>query len=453
MLGTLLPHRGNGSLRPLLQLIRTRWFPVYLIATAIYVLFRVGSFTNIPDRVTDTPTYERVAAHPVWSWRFYTGERGLTIPLFFKLFHSAEGRTVAQLVFSILAWIALAGTIAGTMRTARMRPVAFGAVLAFSLSTEVILWDTLELSESITFALTALLVAAWFLVTRRASLTRICLVLVISLLWASARDTNAYVLLVVGVLVAATLLEGAARGAKTALAVGCLAIALATIGSSDRGKRWLQPMRDVVAHRVIPYPSIREYFTDRGLDPRSDWPDGSWLNNRARNVYARFLVTHPRYFFTAPLTGRQAAATYSTPDNASSVLDPNLRIYNDNAGHRFLPIPGVLERIVFPRGLTVLWILLGSIVGVAAILTALGYAKVVWLVPAGILITTYPHILVAWHFSGIEVDRHALEAALLLRLGLLLLALICLDALWTTGFPPQLPTWPARRGAGSSRAL
>jgi len=53
--------------------------------------------------------------------------------------------------------------------------------------------------------------------------------------------------------------------------------------------------------------------------------------------------------------------------------------------------------------------------------------KSFWLVPLGIVLTTYPHFLIAWHQSGVEVDRHAFEAALLLRLAGFLLALFVLD--------------------------
>jgi hypothetical protein len=48
-------------------------------------------------------------------------------------------------------------------------------------------------------------------------------------------------------------------------------------------------------------------------------------------------------------------------------------------------------------------------------------------VPLAILLTTYPHFLVAWHQSGVEVDRHAFEAALLLRIAGFLLAVFALD--------------------------
>jgi hypothetical protein len=434
----------------LLALVAARTFPLYAALTALYVLFRAGSFSNIPTRLTDTASYEQVASLPLWRWRFYTGQRGFTLPLLYKLFAGGEARTVAQLVISILAWLVLAGTVARCVRHSVVRPVAFAAVLIFSLTTEVILWDTLELSESLTFSLTALLVAAWLAVVRRPTWTRVVLVLVVALLWSFARDTNAYILLLVGVIAALTLLDRSWRTRKAALAVGCVAIGLATVGSANAGHRWVQPLRDVVVHRVLTHPALRSYFVAHGLDARTNWTDGPWFHHRARGVYVGYLLRHPGYLLAAPLSGRQEAL-YSTPDNADSLLDPSTKSYDNDASHRFLPLPRVLERVAFPRGVALLCLLVALVVAAAAVLAWRGLAEAVWLVPGVILLSTYPHLLVVWHLSGVEVDRHALEAALLLRLALLLLVLLCLDVLVSPrrGSARPLGGLPGRRHAAA----
>ena len=51
----------------LLALVAARTFPLYAALTALYVLFRAGSFSNIPTRLTDTASYEQVASLPLWS--------------------------------------------------------------------------------------------------------------------------------------------------------------------------------------------------------------------------------------------------------------------------------------------------------------------------------------------------------------------------------------------------
>src|SRR5262249_47866220 len=156
---------------------------------------------------------------------------------------------------------------------------------------------------------------------------------------------------------ALTLIRREWRPEKTVLAAACVAIGLATIGSSNAGDRWLQPVRDIVAHRVIPHRSLRSYFTARGLDLSVDWTQGSWIHHRARGVYGGYIVRHPGYLFASPLSGRQEAL-YSTPGNAASMLDPSMKIYNDNASHRFLPLPHALEGAAFPRGIVLICVLL-----------------------------------------------------------------------------------------------
>ncbi len=393
----------------------------------IYALFRVGSFTNMPDRVTDTPSYERVAHLALWNWRFYAGERGFTIPLFFKIFQSSESRSIAQLVFSMLAWLVLAAVVARSIQSEWFRPVVFVIVLGISLTTEVVLWDALLLSESVTFALCALLVAAWIQLVRTPRPFWVVAVLVLSLFWTFARDTNAYVLVPVAVLVALTLLRREHRLLKIVLALGCCAIFALDYGSAQVGKRWRQPMVDVVDHRVLTSPSMERYFVARGFDPNSNWPTSSWISDRSQSVYAAYLLAHPGYTLTAPFHGHQQTL-FSTSDNAASLIDPDLSIYNDNASHRFLPLPKMLEGIFFPRGVGLICGLLVVVILAAAVVGGIAGASYTWLVPLGILATTYPHFLVAWHQSGLEVDRHALEASLLLRLAIFLLACLVVDS-------------------------
>jgi hypothetical protein len=422
---TAVAWTRRGALRTSAT-VRTSSFALYAGIAAVYVLLRVGSFTNIPDRVTDTPTYEHVAHFALWDWRFYTGERGFTIPLFYKIFQSSESRIVAQLVFSTLAWIVFAAVVTRTVEVGWFRPVVFGVMLALSLTTEVILWDTLLLSESVTFALCALLIAAWILCVRAPRPLWAAAVLVLSLFWAFARDTNAYVLVVVAFVVALTLLRPEHRRLKLVLAVGCGAVFLLDYGSAQAGKRWLQPMVDVIEHRVLTTPAIERYFVAHGFDPSTNWPIGSWVRDRSQGVYGDSLLSHPGYTLTAPFHGHQTAL-YSTSDNAASLIDPNLGIYNDNVGHRFLPLPSSLERVFFPRGMALVCALLAVMLLAAAVVAGLAGASYVWLVPVAILVTTYPHFLVAWHQSGVEVDRHALEAALLLRIAVFLLGCVAAD--------------------------
>jgi len=418
---------GAGFASWALEVVSARMFPVYAGLCGLYLVFRAGSFSNLPVPAGDTPSYEEVAANPLWSVDFYGGSRPFTVPLLYKLVTSPEHRIVAQLVVSIVCWLVLAAVVARTVRNPVVRPIAFATVLGFSLTKEVILWDPLLLSESIAFALTAVVLAAWLALVRCPSRARAAVVLVLMLFWAFARDTNAYLVLVVGALVAVSLLDPRRRQLKLALVAGCAAIFAVGFASAEAGERWLGPIHDIVFRRVIPTPELSRYFAQHDLTTTRNWTVKPWLAD-ARGVYAGYLLRHPDYTFTAPFHGRQEAL-YSTPENLESLFNPNLRDYNANEGLRFLPMPRLLKRALFPRGLTTLFAFVAAVVALAAAVAILLRPTAAWLVPAGLLLTTYPHLLVVWHFSGYEVDRHALEAALLFRLGTFLLLILAVDRL------------------------
>ena len=401
-------------------------FLVYSALVWVYLLFRLGSYPRSVSRCTDTRTYEHVAGLSLWDWRFYAGERGFTVPLFLKLVHGPDWQGQAQLAISIVSWLVLAAVVARSVRNAWLRVAAFAVVLAFSLTTQVVLWDAILMSESLTLSLTALLLAAWIQLVRAPRPLWVAAVLACSLLWVFARDTNAYVVLAVAALVAVTLLRNDHRRLKLALAVGCCAIFALDYGSAEAGKRWLQPMKDVVTYRVIPNRSLRHYFVARGLDLHSNYPESAWLRHDARSVYVRYLVTHPVYTLAQPFHGRQKAL-FSTPGNAASLIDPNVLPCSGDLHRQFLPLPAPLVKVFFPRGVAlVLGLTLGVLVAAGVVFRVAG-ADRAWLVPLGALLTVYPHLLVVWHQSGLEVDRHAFEAAALLRLGVFLLAVFVLD--------------------------
>ena len=400
----------------------------YGVLAALYVLIRAGSSTYIADRVTDTVTYEQVAHLSLFGTGFYTGQRGFTIPLFYKLFTTSDSRMVAQMVISTIAWMLLAAAVAHSVRTRWLGPVVFGVVLGFSATTEVVLWDTLLLSESITFALTALLVAAWIMLVQHPGKGWAAAVLTLSLLWAFARDTNAEVLLVVGILVALTLVNPARRRLKVVLAVGCIVIFALDYGSAEAGKRWLQPFKDVVTYRVMSTDSLRAYFESHGLPAQAGPAQTAWIEHDGRRVYLEYLLGHPAYALGAPFHGRQATPA-SSPRSIAAMLEPEILTYNDNASRRFFPLPTFAEKILFLRGVPAVLAWIAATLALALLSALLAGGTTVELVPLAILVTTYPHYLLVWHTSGLEVDRHAMGAALLLRLSLFLLAAYSIDAL------------------------
>jgi hypothetical protein len=100
----------------------------------------------------------------------------------------------------------------------------------------------------------------------------------------------------------------------------------------------------------------------------------------------------------------------------------------DAGGYR-LRIPSALQRLFWPA--RPIWLGIELLVILAAAAVAFvrrGFDRLL-VVPAVALLAAYPQILAVWHFSGQEVDRHALVAALVVRIALILIATLAVDAL------------------------
>jgi hypothetical protein len=314
-----------------------------------------------------------------------------------------------------------------------LQRVAFCLVLAFSATTEIILWDPLLLSESLSLSLTALLLAGWLWLVRAPTWGRVAALLTVTVLWTFTRDSHAYVVLFTGLVVLASLAQRAYRPMKAALALGCIVVFALSSASANAGLRWYQPLRDILLNRVAADAEMGQYFADR-LGPM-------WRDADARRVYARYLLSHPGYTLGEPFFGSQTTP-FSSPDSGSALLDPDLRIYNDNAADRAFPLPRSLSDLFYVQGKRSIVFLLLVVVGGAAVVAVRFGLSWLWAVPATVLVSTFPHGLVAYHLSGLEVDRHALEVAVLLRLGVLLLAVLACDAVLQAWRVPA--TAPAR---------
>jgi hypothetical protein len=70
-----------------------------------------------------------------------------------------------------------------------------------------------------------------------------------------------------------------------------------------------------------------------------------------------------------------------------------------------------------------------AVLALAALLLALTRVpRRIWLVPIGLIAITLPHALVVWHGDALEPERHGVPAAVLARLGVVLLILFALDS-------------------------
>ena len=416
--------------------------PLALLAL-VYVAGRCALlFVVEPWSFSDTGTYDRVASAPLLSPEFLAGWRPWSLPLLYKLVPGAEARVLAQSAISVASWIGLAAAVAEVMRGRILTVAAFGCVLGFSLSREVLQWDSLLLSESLSTSLTAAITAACLSLVHRPTPRTAVLLALLLVPWAFARDSHPYLLAIVAVPLAVSLGIRRQRRLRLGLLGLVSVLAVAAVASSSLGfDRGAYPLQTVIAQRIAADPQELEYFRQAGMPvdsrflalaresrlatgadplphPGSDDPRlrafHRWLFRHGRSTYIRYLVSHPH------------AAIRPLGDLRSILLHPRVERYRSPGS----PAPlSPLADALYPRDplRPVAYLAVAVLAALAA--AARGGARWEWIVPLALIALSLPLGMFVWLADAREIDRHALLAGLSLRLGSLLLLLMAVDAL------------------------
>jgi hypothetical protein len=307
-------------------------------------------------------------------------------------------------------------------------------VLGLALTQPVAIWDRVMLGESLTLSTFALLVAALIAFVRRPGGLLGAAVVVSAGAWMSMRDTNLYVVVGAGVLLAVAGGVTVARKRAVAGPVVATGVALVVLGGlglavSASTVRGVDPLRHVLADRILPYPDRLDWWADRGmpqaaalrrLEPaRTDtgapvvaprardarfrrYTD--WVADEGARHYVVWLVTHPAYTLFEP---------FERPERVH--LRRTVADYAPDAHE--LPL---VSRLYFPPWPVSL--------GILVVVLLLGWwlrrpRDATWWVAMGLLLLAVPHLLVAWHGDGASPIRHGLLGNVQAQLGILLLAL------------------------------
>jgi hypothetical protein len=368
-----------------------------------------------------------------------------------------------QAVIATLCWAALATSVWTVVRGRRARWGAAFAVVAFSCTVPVTMWERSVLSEGLATATLALVVAALVQTARGLTPHRAAALLAAVAAWLATRDTHAVVVLVGAAALGALALAGwwwrGGRGGRrsgdghghaagsasaeagglrrvqrlAALACGLAGLGLLATAAAAHGERYAYPLRNVFQVRVLPYPDRVAWFEDHGMpqaellagpdapapsalpgqapvvfladgDPTlRPWLD--WVATDGRATFAAWVATHPGYVLT------------------ELTRDPE-RSFNNAGGDRSFYSPGDLRVVPWVTDPFVPSRPLALTVAVGAAAWAVRRRR--WrspLVVAGAVTVALaaPHALVSWHSDGMETARHLLIPVLQLHLAALLM--------------------------------
>lgn len=395
----------------------------------------------------DSLEYADASERGWFSTDLWMGWRAPGYPLFLKVVGHADWLPTIQTVVSIVAWLCLAFSLAAALRRPWTRVVGFVAVLVVSLPAAVQMWNEIGLTESFSLSLTALALAGLLRIVHRPTPAWIWGTAAVLIPWMLLRDPNVYLaLLVVVPVVVVVAVRRDFRSPFFAAGLVLIVVAGWMLISAGVGERARRPTTNVVTLRVLADRDMREWFVAHGMPDSplvreqtgklliDDPVDGvrdvpglesfqDWLQHDAQRTYLRYLATHPFRAVADPYDDRAAILSWYVndlihiaPEVMLSVLD--LKPWMDTGD--FLNVRSA--------ELILAWT---AIVLVLVVVRAVGSRQSrrdprIWLGTAVIVLALIA-AWTSWVGDALEITRHGIGAAVMLRLGLVITTLVVFD--------------------------
>ena len=451
-------------------------YPTVTVAICLaFIVFRILNFLNTENIVVwfDSAVYAAVSAESIWSPAFWLERQPPLYPLLFKMFVYTPGGqelvwkglvnavafhpeiikglkiaddppflfvvtyfdvislAILQSIISIFAWIMFSLSFGRLFSDRRIRILAILLVLILGSETGMTLWDKHILTESISISLSLVLLALLFHYKNvMESMPFFVLFLLTLALFSFVRITNNYFLLLLVPFIAVQEWQFRHKYAVKSAVIFSVLLSLIIFNQYAvfKGNRAEAPLKSLVSSRISTegFEDIYRYFRDSGMPeipdsfrgkywyaPYKDYPEiEQWLA-KAPEVYQHYLLTHPAYFLFQPFK-----TTNSLNIPVYSILTPDLAFHE----------------ITEKRNLAFIFtdVFLGGAF-IALIILALMNARLVntvkneLLLPLYLLPASLAMLMVIWHGDLVEINRHAIQFAIILRIGLISALLVLVD--------------------------
>jgi hypothetical protein len=219
-----------------------------------YCAVRVDNFTNVFPRMKqtdDTPSYMRASNFDFWDTRAF--RRAPTYPLVISVFQgNLRTVTIFQLTMSITAWSWFSFVIFKLFHIKLFSILGLAGVLVFSLNKHIIGWDNVIQTESLSISFMIILLGLWiYLMKNPQKFLPFVFLIFFGALWAFLRDTNAYVILMVGLLaLIATVFK---KLPKRFIILATIYILVFTVNYSTFiiGQRWVYSFQNILAKNIL----------------------------------------------------------------------------------------------------------------------------------------------------------------------------------------------------------
>lgn len=435
-----------------------------LILFVLYARLRIlNSYLIRAPRISfgDTADYLLIASQSLLSSKFWLADKPFLVPLFFKLLGgNPEKIFTAQLYFSIICWGVLALVCAYVIRSYVLKYFIFALVLGFSLSQQVILWDSLLLTESLHFSLAALFYAACLLLIKHWNVVNVILVIVFAALLGFTRDANAYLLLMAA-LVLLFLMAFRQHALRYLLIAGTfIVVFLISLELSAAGGHGYAAQLNLIGLRILPNQEYRAYYQYQGMPvtdhlleysgQASHWNGLAMLRDPQLTAFRDWVQKHSKTTLVKFLWHFKADTLQRPLNNPTTVLTPNLYYYSSTGFTPILEKNARLSEILYPMRFGIIAFLLANMLAAFLCAFALTQRKILWLLPLLMILLAYPQLVIVWNADPNDILRHTLHLNVQWRLGIWLLIFFVVDDYWMERLSPMFENLAHRFGLFSS---
>ena len=417
---------------------RARWVGGAL--ALVFVVLRVEPFfgTRIGTGL-DSFDYLNASHAGFFTREFLAGSRPPGYPLYLKVVdRNLHVATVGPLVLVTVALLVLAFMAARATRDPWLRVAAVVVVLGLGATLDSIQWDRIISTEALSSAFAVGLLAALLWLRERWTGPRLAVASVLALLMTALRDSNGTFL---GLIAVALLIGVVVRrlGPRVLVLSGLLlAVAVAGAVSAGMGKRWQEPIQNVITIRLFNSPERLRSLYHSGLPltlPQVGRTQGHCVSPVA--FQACVTLRDPAFYDWVEHHGREAYIHEMWKTPATTLWEPLANV-RESIGTRdrvdlatesgeHAPVSHVLESVFEVRdpALAITW--------TVALLVLMSLAWVrrvrgVFVIAFALLLAVYPHLWLVWVGDAEEVTRHSLLATVQLHLGLWLGTVWLVDA-------------------------
>lgn len=406
----------------------------------------IPAWKNFPDYID----YIGQSKFSLLSYEFYfpskmngISGRPFTVPLMYKLVGSVEYKIVIlQKVLYCLSALIFVYAVLQFIKNLILKVFISVALFFYFTWWNILGWSDLLLSESFSMSFMILWFASIAIFMKKKSWFTVIIMLVSGFLFSFTRDSWPYIILFTYSIMACYyfITEKQLRFKLSIIWVFGLTTFLFQQQTARVGLRHTLPVFNAIAERVAEKDEYLNWFTQNGmpqaeqlkddfrgyfLDSRNDgliriykrYADGTynplfdWIQKNGKNVYSKFVLTHPSYFFLLDQTEEEKERIFC--HSLKIYIQPGLGFFA-NAGSVFPLFNGWLVCIL-------------ATILVAVFIKVRNKQELLY--PFLLLVLCGANALLSYNADSLEVERHLFVTQIIMQLIGILCCFIILDLL------------------------